>query len=109
MIFIYILIITTTIFSAFASFFIKKSTNNRNIVSIIKNKNLYFGGFLYIFAALLNIYVLKRMPYNIVVCFGSITYIWTMIISRFLLKENINIGKIVGVMLIIIGVICIAI
>jgi len=104
----YFLIITSTLTAAIASFSLKKSTNGGTVLSIIVNKYLYIGGFLYIISALFNIWILKRMPYSVVVPLGSFTYIWTMIIAGIFLKEKIGIGKIIGVVLIFSGVVCIA-
>jgi len=109
MIIYYLLMITMTFVASFASFFLKKSTNDNTILSIINNKHFYIGGFLYIIAACLNIWILQKLPYSVVVPFGSITYIWTMIIAGLFLKEKIDIKKIIGVVLILAGVICITI
>jgi drug/metabolite transporter (DMT)-like permease len=98
-----------TLAASFASFFLKKSTGGGNILSIIRNKSLYIGGFLYIIAALINIWLLQRMPYSVVVPIGSICYIWTMFIAGIFLKEKIRTGKIVGVILVLSGVVCIVI
>lgn len=98
-----------TLTASFASFFLKKSSGSGTIVILLKNMYLYFGGLLYLITSLLNIWLLKRMPYSIVVPSGSICYIWTMIIAGIFLKEKIGIGKIIGVLFIISGVICIAI
>jgi drug/metabolite transporter (DMT)-like permease len=98
-----------TLTASFASFFLKKSTNGGTVLSIIKNKYLYLGGFLYVVAALFNIWLLQKMLYFVVVPLGSICYIWTMVIAGIFLKEKIGTGKIVGVLLIVSGVICIVI
>jgi drug/metabolite transporter (DMT)-like permease len=58
------------------------------LINIIGNKYLYIGGFLYVLAALFNIWILKRMPYSVVVPLGSICYIWTMLIAGIFLKEK---------------------
>ena len=105
----YILIIAMTLTASFASFSLKKSTSGGIIFSIITNKYLYIGGFLYILAALFNIWLLKRMPYSVVVPLGSVCYIWTMLIAGIFLKEKIGVKKIIGVLLILSGVICIAV
>ena len=96
-----------TLTASFASFFLKKSTYNRVILNIITSKYLYIGGFLYVIVAFFNIWILKLLPYSIVVPLGSITYIWTMIIARFFLKEKIDTRKIIGISLILAGVVCI--
>ena len=106
---IYFLVILSTITSAFASFSLKKSTGRITLLSIIKNKYLYAGGFLYVIATVFNIWLLQRLPFSVVVPLGSITYIWTMLIAYFLLKEKIGKRKIIGVVFIICGVICVSV
>ncbi|MCR3760936.1 EamA family transporter [Clostridium felsineum] len=98
-------IIIMTLLGSFGGFCFKKSTSGGTIVSILTNKFLYIGGFLYVSAALTNIYALKYMPLSVVMPMSSITYIWSMIISRIILHEKITKFKITGLTLIIIGVI----
>ena len=108
MIFYYTLLLVMTLTASFASLCLKKSTEGGTIFSIVTNKYLYAGGFLYVITALLTIWLLKRLPFSVVVPLGSLCYIWTMIIAMIFLKEKINTGKIIGVALIISGVVCIA-
>ena len=109
MIIYYVLLLVMTLTASFASFSLKKSTKAGTIPGIIGSKFLYIGGFLYVVTALLNIWLLKKMSYSVVVPLGSLCYIWTMIISGIFLKEKIVIGKIIGVLLVLFGVICIAV
>ena len=104
---LYLLLIICTLAAAFASFFLKKSVQNNTFFDVFRNRYLYLGGFLYTLGAFLGILLLKRMDFSIFVPLGSITYIWVMIISRLFLKERIGTGKIIGVLLIISGVVCI--
>ena len=76
---------------------------------MLKNINLYIGGALYLASAVANIIVLKKMEYSIVLPLTSITYIWTMILSYMILKEEITKKKIGGVILILIGAVCVSI
>lgn len=100
----YLCLIIMTLMGSFGALFFKKSTNNiTNIKSLIFNKNLYIGGVLYLASAFINIYVLRYLPYSVVLPLTSITYVWTMIISYFALKEKISSKKIAGVVLIIAG------
>jgi len=108
MIFYYMLLLVMTLCASFASFFIKKSTLGGTILGIIKNKFLYLGGLLYIIAIVFNIWLLKKLPFSVVVPLGSICYVWTLIIAGIFLKEKIGIGKIAGVLLILSGIVCIA-
>ena len=104
----YILLVIMTFLGAVASLFLKKASSSKSILDLIKNKNIYIGGFLYLSSAILNIYLLKFLDYSVVLPMTSITYIWTMILSYFILKEKISKKKIIGVISIILGVVCIA-
>nr|WP_023625215.1 EamA family transporter [Clostridium tyrobutyricum] len=106
----YLVLVCMTIIGAFAGFSLKKSTSqSSSIFKVILSKWFYIGSFLYLMGALLNIYVLKFLPYTVVLPMTSLTYIWTMIISFYLLKEKITFKKILGVMLILIGAFLISI
>ena len=100
----YIIVLMMTLLSAFASYNLKLSSINKSITSLIRSKYLYFGGFLYIVSSILNVWVLRLLPYSIVVPMGGICYIWTMLISRKKLHERVNSKKILGTVLIIFGV-----
>lgn len=106
MIYIYILIMT--IIGSFAALFLKKASRSNNIRLLLMNINFYLGGGLYFISALINIYVLKYLPYSVVLPMTSITYIWTMIISYILLKEIITFKKVIGISFIIIGAVVLA-
>ena len=103
----YIILLFMTGVGAVASLFLKKASGTDNMISLIKNKNLYLGGILYLMSAILNIYILRYLDYSIVLPLTSFTYIWTMILSKSTLDEKISKKKIVGVILIILGAIVI--
>lgn len=109
-------IIFMTMLGSLGGFFFKRSSSGDSggnaaaaIAAIIKNKNLYIGGFIYVVSALLNVWVLKYMPLSIVMPMTAITYIWTMILSRIVLKEKITAKKMIGIALIIVGALIISI
>lgn len=98
------------IFASMASFFLKKATDGGlNIQKLVFNPNFYLGGGLYVLSALLNLYLLKRLPYSVVVPLGSLTYIWTLFISSKFLDEKITKRKVIGIIFLIIGVALVAI
>jgi len=94
-----------TLLGSVASLFLKKASGEAGIRKLIKNKNLYAGGSLYFIAALLNIYVLRYLDYSTVLPLTSLTYVWTMILSYFVLKEKMTIRKAIGAIGIAIGAI----
>lgn len=100
----YTIILVMTVIGAFGGYTLKLATaSSDKIYSVMFSKWFYIGGALYVTSALLNIYVLKLLPYTVVLPLTSITYIWTMIISYFLLKENITKYKILGIIFIMLG------
>ena len=93
-----------TVLGSFAALFLKKASVDIHIKVLLSNVNFYIGGGLYFLSAVINIYVLKFLPYSVVLPITSVTYIWTMLLSFYILKENISTKKIVGLILIIFGV-----
>ena len=73
--------------------FKKAKVTKLDVRSILLNKYLYLGGVGYLVSLLLNIYILKVVPYSICLPLLSITYIWTMVIARAFLKEKITLNK----------------
>ena len=95
-------------FGSVASLFLKKASGTEGLLAMIKNPYLYIGGDLYLFSAVLNIWILRVLEYSVVLPLTSLTYIWTMVLSYFILKEKITKKKIGGVILILIGAICVS-
>lgn len=100
-----LMILCMTLLGAFGGFFFKRSSEHELGINKSFVINLFIGGFFYLLGALLNIMILKKLPYTIVYPLTSITYIWTMIISKFFLNEQISSKKIIGILFIILGAI----
>jgi drug/metabolite transporter (DMT)-like permease len=98
-------VIVGTFIAALASFCFKKSSGDVGFASILRSKMFFAGGFLYILSSMMTIRLLQRMPYSVILPMGGICYIWILLISYRFLGEKINIYKIMGVVLIIIGVV----
>lgn len=109
MILYFISLLIMTMLGSVASLFLKKASGTEGIFAMLKNVNLYIGGFLYLASAVLNIWILRYLDYSVVLPLTSLTYIWTMVLSYLILKEKITKKKIGGVMLILIGAICVSI
>ena len=92
-----------TVLGAVAGLFLKRASDHLQLKKLLSNYNIYLGGGLYFIAAILNILVLRYLDYSLVLPLTSITYIWTMLISYFVLHEKITRKKIAGVCLIVIG------
>ena len=106
MVIYYIVLLIMTMFGSVASLFLKKASGSNDLIDMLKNINLYIGGFLYVSSVVLNIWLLKI--YSVILPLTSLTYIWTMILSYFILKEKITVKKIAGVCLILVGAIIIS-
>ena len=104
----YILLVIMTVMGSFAALFLKKASEFKNLKKLLFNKYLYIGGMLYFIAALLNIYILRFLEYSIVLPLTSITYIWTMILSYFVLHEKGTRKKLIGLVFVFVGVFLIA-
>jgi len=101
---IVLLLIILTLSGSLGGFCFKKAiSSSDSIIKVIFQPLLYVGGMFYILGALLNIVVLKKLPYTIVLPLTSLTYIWTLIIAYFALNEKITRLKIIGVTLILVG------
>lgn len=101
------LLILMTLMGSVASFFLKKASGFDGLSTLLTDKNLYLGAGLYVLSAVINVIVLRFLDYSMVLPLTSITYVWTMVISRLFLKETIGLKKILGVACIILGCICI--
>ena len=108
MVIYYVVLLVMTMFGSVASLFLKKASCSNSLIDMLKNINLYIGGFLYVSSAVLNIWLLKILDYSVILPLTSLTYIWTMILSYFILKEKITVKKIAGVCLILVGAIIIS-
>ena len=63
---------------------------------------------MYVISACINIYLLQLVPYAVAMPLGSLTYVWTMFVSNRLLGEAITKKKIIGMLVIFAGVVCVA-
>lgn len=104
----YVVLIIMTMLGSVASLYLKKASVANGIFEMIKNKYLYIGGFLYFSSAVLNIWILRYLDYSVVLPLTSFTYIWTIGLSHMMLKESITKKKVIGVVMILIGAICVS-
>lgn len=98
------LVLVMTILGAIASYFLKRASDKGTFIAMLQDKYIYFGGSFYIVAAFLNVCVLRYLDYSIVLPLTSITYIWTLLIARWLLNEEVTKTKVTGILCIMCGV-----
>lgn len=106
----YLLLILFTIFGALGSFFFKLSTKqSQDVIQLLRNYNIYLGITFYIISAIINIIVLLALPYTVVLPCSSITYIWSLYLSKTLLSEKVGLLKLAGIAFILLGTTVIAV
>ena len=96
-------VILMTLMGSFGSFFLKKAASGE-ITDIIKSSNFYLGGVLYFISLVLNVYLLTKLEYSLMVPLCSLSYVWTMVLSCAYLKEKITYRKIWGTIIMITGI-----
>jgi drug/metabolite transporter (DMT)-like permease len=95
-----------TICGSGGGFFLKKcAVSIGAFKTVFLNKYFYLGGLFYCAGSALNIVLLKYIPYNLILPLNSLTYIWTLLLAHFWLKEKITHTKVMGILLIVTGVI----
>ena len=70
-----------------------------------KNKHLHFAVILNAISLILYIFALKLAALTIVYLATSISYVWAVLLGKFVLHEKVNQFKIVGVIMIILGIV----
>ena len=97
------LIIVMTMMGSLGGFFFKKCTAGGSLIEVIRSRFLYLGGLFYVISAFMNIWVLKYLPYSVVMPLCSITYIWSLTLSCVLLGEKFSVRKLIGIAAILAG------
>lgn len=92
-----------TLFGAFGGYCFKRLSSYK--LGLNKGFITFFllGGCLYVAGAVFNIILLQYLPYTQLYPLSSFTYVWTILISYFLLSEKISFKKILGIIIILGG------
>ena len=102
-----ILVLVSAVFSAFGQIAFKLSSKKIRIRNLLRNKFLFAGLFLYGFGTILFIISLRGGELTVLYPFVATSYIWTIFLANHYLKEKITKNKIIGILLIILGLILI--
>ncbi|ACX66305.1 EamA family transporter [Paenibacillus sp. Y412MC10] len=94
---LYSLLLLMTLLGSLGSVFFKGYTASKRI------KLLLIGFLSYGLGALLNIYLLGKLPYTLVMPANALTFLWALLFAKLVFKETIGIRKIAGVAFIISG------
>lgn len=102
-----LIVLASCLISAVGAIFLKKSTKTITfkIKSFTHNRLLIIGAALYSLSTILFVPALKNGELSVLYPLVSTTYIWVIILSYKFLKEHINIYKLIGIIVIIVGVV----
>jgi len=92
-----------TFIGATGALYLKKGTNNN--LNLFSNWELGLGVICYGFGAVLVMIALKFGDLNIIFPVTAFTYVWSMLLSKYFLKEQITILRIIGILLVVTGII----
>lgn len=73
-------------------------------IAILYNYNIWLGFFFYGIGAILLIYSLKYGELSVLYPIIATSYIWVAILSMILFSESLNFFKIIGILIIVLGV-----
>jgi len=108
--FLIILVILMTFLGALGSLGLKKGAGTaKGLLRLVVSPWFVSGGVLYFISALLDIWLLKYLPYVVVLPLTSLTYGWSMMLAWLVLKERLSALKLLGVSLIIGGMLLLVI
>lgn len=103
-----LLVLVMTLTGSVAALFLKRASGAGALPAMFRTPSLYVGALLYLASAVVNILLLRRLDYSVVLPLTSLTYIWTMLLSARLLGERITGRKLAGVAAILLGAALIA-
>ena len=101
---IVITVFICSIFGGLGQIYLKKGMTDFILNEILKNYNLMFGVLIYIIAFVTYNITLRYEKVSLLYPIIACSYCWVMIFSHYMLNESITIFKIMGSILIIIGV-----
>lgn len=107
MIFIVLILIMTLIGSLGAICLKISSQKEKGLFELLFQPMFILGGTLYVISALINLALLKKYEYTIVFPLTTLTYAWTILVAFIVLNEKITVMKMMAILLIVIGAICI--
>lgn len=101
------LVIISAFLAACSQLLLKKSADkdHTNIWREYLNWRVVTSYSLLFFSSFINMYALRFVPYKLVPVLGTASYLFVLVLSIFMLKEQMNMRKIGGAMFILAGII----
>lgn len=112
----YCLIVFQVVINTAAQLFLKQGAKSINFsqsvgeifMSMLLNYNIWIGGLIFVVSFLLWIYLLNQFELSFLYPFGSLSFVLAAIGGWFFFGEGVSYFRVVGIMLIIMGVFCVA-
>lgn len=100
------LVIAATVIGSLAGFSLKVgvSVPKLSVLQVVRNKKILLGLFLYAVGVFVFFLALRGGELSVLTPFESLTYIWTILLAKYMLNERIGKMKMIGILLIVIGV-----
>jgi uncharacterized membrane protein len=104
------MMVVATWFGAYGALYLKKGAQELkgSLIKKITNRKVWFGLLLYGIASAISLIPMKFADAHIIYPMTSMSYIWVAILSKKKLKEDLNKYKIMGIILIILGMFLLA-
>lgn len=94
-------ILISSVFGAFGTLYFKLGASYK---INFKNIKLMWAVGLSSVSFLFYIYALKQAPLTFIYLTASVSYIWSIVLAKYVLKENINKYKIIGIIFLLVGI-----
>lgn len=110
MLMIYFVMILSVFFTTFGNFFQKLAADNKpdSIIETILQPITLLAFFMMGVGALIWLYVLSKVPVSTAYPFVSLSFVFILLLSKFILKEKVPLRRWGGVLFIIVGVVMVA-
>lgn len=104
----------SAVIAAWAQYVFKRNLwefkfNFKGLMKVCTNRNMILGGTMYTVSLLIYLYALNSAPLISFVypTFAS-SFVFVLLVSKFALKERVNLHRVLGIALILIGIIVVA-
>lgn len=102
-----VVLILNSLFTVFGQMLLKTGMDKEQVLSfrVLINPRILSGLFIYGIATIVWLYILPRVTFSIAYPINSVAYIFSIFLSFFILGEAITVSKVLGSIIIIIGII----
>lgn len=96
-----IFILISSVFGAFGTLYFKLGASNK---INLKNTKLMYAVGLSSISFVFYLYALKQAPLTFIYLTASVSYIWSIVLAKYVLKETINKYKVIGIIFLLVGI-----